>query len=113
MERGYHDVVVDPRRYRLNVPPSLARMLGRILPRPDLTILLVGEPSLLHARKQELLPMEIARQQGAWSSIGSSLGRIAVVDADGSVESVTGAALEAILAVRSEALAPTARRTPA
>jgi thymidylate kinase len=97
MERGYHDVLVDPLRYRLN-GSSLAQRLGRLLPRPDLTILLLGDPSVLHARKPELAPEEIERQQGRWARLEGDLGAVAVVDAGRPLEEVVAASLEAVIA---------------
>jgi thymidylate kinase len=97
MERGYHDVLVDPLRYRLN-SSWLAQRLGRLLPQPDVTILLLGDPSVLHARKPELAQEEIERQQGRWVRLGGDLGTVAVVDAGRPLEEVLAASLEAVIA---------------
>lgn len=67
LERGWHDQVVDPVRYRLDpraVP--LARALGRLLPRADLCVLATGDPAAIVARKPEITADEVARQQRAW-----------------------------------------------
>lgn len=61
VERGWWDLVIDPRRYRL-LPGRLARQLGRLIPEPDLTVLLDGPPAILFARKPELPLEEIGRQ---------------------------------------------------
>lgn len=98
MERGFHDVLVDPRRYRLHGPSSLARWLGRLLPRPDVTILLLGDPAVLHARKAELAPEEIARQQARWERLQGELGVVAVVDAGRPLHQVLAGSLEAVVA---------------
>lgn len=71
-ERGWWDLLVDQRRYRLQGSATLIRLLGRALPRPDATIVLEGEPQLLHARKAELGLPELARQRQAWRSVPAS-----------------------------------------
>jgi hypothetical protein len=82
VERGWWDQVVDPRRYRM--PARLVPvmwLLGRLMPRADVLLLLVGDPSEIAARKPELEPAEIARQQGEWRRVGHRAGK-AVVELD-------------------------------
>jgi thymidylate kinase len=98
MERGFNDLLVDPRRYRLQGSSPLARWLGWILPRPDLTILLLGDPAALRARKPELSLAEIERQQAQWERLQRRLGAVAVVDAGRPFEDVVAASLEAVIA---------------
>jgi energy-coupling factor transporter ATP-binding protein EcfA2 len=76
MERGYWDILVDPRRYRLGCPSWLVRLLGRLVPWPDLTVVLGGDPAVIATRKDELPATEIARQLGCWRQLvgqGSAL----------------------------------------
>ena len=49
VERGWWDILVDPRRYRLQVPPGLTAALGRLLPNPDLTLVLDAPAAALAA----------------------------------------------------------------
>jgi hypothetical protein len=65
-ERGWWDLAVDPRRYRMQVAPQRVRMLGELLPRPDLVIVLHADPDLLRDRKPELERHELERQLIAW-----------------------------------------------
>jgi len=69
MERGWFDMAVDPRRYRLDVPHRIVEMLGRLLPRPDMALVLEADPQVLHDRKAELPIPELARQAGRWRQI--------------------------------------------
>lgn len=69
-QRTWWDMQVDPLRYRLT-PGSravrlLGRALGRLLPGPDLVLVLEAEPDVVRARKAELSPEELARQMLAW-----------------------------------------------
>jgi len=82
IERSWWDVVVDQRRYRLDSPPALLRGLGRLLPRPDVTVVMTGTPSVLYARKPELPLPELARQIQAWSTLPASHVRPLYVDSD-------------------------------
>jgi hypothetical protein len=66
VERGWWDIMVDPLRYRLTVPPAIVSGLGRLLPRPDVTFLLETAPDTIMARKNELGRDEIKRQVDSW-----------------------------------------------
>jgi hypothetical protein len=66
MERGWWDILVDPRRYRLDVPNWLVRGLGAFLPRPDFALVLDAAPEVLLQRKAEIAEDELARQVSAW-----------------------------------------------
>jgi thymidylate kinase len=66
VERGWWDLVVDPRRYRLQVPAGLVRALARLLPKPDLALVLEAPPEVLLSRKTELSKAEMTRQTRAW-----------------------------------------------
>lgn len=61
-ERWYYDVVVHPERYAFNLPRSLLVACRKLVPGPDVIVLLEGDPYLIHERKPELEPAEIERQ---------------------------------------------------
>jgi hypothetical protein len=69
LERGWWDYAVDSRRYRLRVSPKLVRFLGRLLPQPDLVMILEASPELLHGRKPELPMEELSRQMERWREL--------------------------------------------
>ena len=58
-ERYFLDVLVTPARYGFAVPRPLMRATARLVPSPDLVILLKGEPEAIHLRKPELTADEI------------------------------------------------------
>lgn len=99
VERGWYDQVVDPRRYRLDATAvPWVRRLGRALPRPDVVLLLAGDPTALHARKPEIGAPEVRRQLQLWRHVAPLAGR-RVIEIDTvrcSPESVANAALEAL-----------------
>ena len=65
-DRYYHDLLVDPRRYRFGAPLWTAKLVGRLMPRPKLWILLNAPAEILRARKQEVTAEETARQCEAY-----------------------------------------------
>jgi hypothetical protein len=69
MERGWFDMAVDPRRYRLDVPNRVVETLGRLLPGPDMAFVLEAEAQTLHDRKAELPVHELARQTSRWRQV--------------------------------------------
>jgi hypothetical protein len=81
LERGWWDLAVDPLRYRLQPSPRLVNLLGRLLPRPDLTVVLGGNATVIADRKGELSPAETTRQLDAWASVVRSSRRTILVDA--------------------------------
>ena len=72
LERGWDDLAVDPRRYRLSAGARLVRLGGKVLPRPDLTFLLEAPAEEIHARKPELEVAEIDRQLAAWRELAKA-----------------------------------------
>jgi thymidylate kinase len=81
LERGWWDLTVDPRRYRLRETPRLISLLGRFLPKADLTVILEAPPDLLLQRKQELPADELARQARSWRSSLPGDARVVYLDA--------------------------------
>jgi Phosphotransferase enzyme family len=69
VERGWWDMAIDPRRYRIAAPAALVRLLGNLLPQPDLVIALEAPSDVLTARKSEIEPVELERQTRAWRSL--------------------------------------------
>ena len=61
-DRYYPDLLVDPRRYRYGGSTGLARCLIHILPRPDLTVILLAPLEVILERKEEVPADELRRQ---------------------------------------------------
>ena len=81
-DRYYHDILVDPARYRL--PTStlrFAQMITRLVPSPDLFILLDAPAELLQQRKSEVTCEESRRQRSAYLQIFQSMPNAFVIDA--------------------------------
>jgi len=95
-ERGWWDLAVDPRRYRLEAAPWAVRVLGGLLPRPDLAIMLEAEPKLLRARKPELDEEELRRQLAAWRSALPKSVPLVRIDVSRPLDMVVSEAVEAV-----------------
>jgi hypothetical protein len=97
VERGWWDVGIDGRRYRLSVPPAVVRALGRLLPRPDLALVLHGDPRAVARRKGELVTAEVERQNALWRKTRAGRRQV-VLDAAEPEDEVLGRAVAAVRA---------------
>jgi hypothetical protein len=97
MERGWWDMIVDPRRYRLDTPTGLIRLLGAVLPHPDLAFVLESPLEVLQRRTAEIAGDELERQVSSWrTSLPTGVRRV-YLDASRPVEEVAREAREAVL----------------
>lgn len=87
-DRYYHDLLVDPRRYRFGAPLWTAKLVGMLMPQPKLWILLNAPAEVLQARKQEVAPKETARQCGAYLKFIRTRRRHAIIDASQPLDKV-------------------------
>jgi thymidylate kinase len=89
-DRYYHDLLVDPERYRL--PASTlrrAQFLARLVPSPDLYILLDVPAEVLQLRKPEVTYAESHRQRSAYLQMFQSMPNACVIDAARPLDEVT------------------------
>jgi thymidylate kinase len=96
-DRAYHDILVDPLRYRYGGPACLARAIGRLVPKPDLVLVLDVPAEELLARKRELPATEAARQRLAYFGLARRLPSALMIDGVGSPDEVYMQAWRAIL----------------
>jgi thymidylate kinase len=96
-DRHLVDALVDPKRYRYGGPAWLVRLIWRLVPKPDLVILLDAPAAVLQARKQEVPFEETARQQGAYRSLVTGMRNGHVVDASRPLEQVVGSVTDLLL----------------
>ena len=80
-DRYVYDLLVDSRRVRYGGPAWLLRVAARIVPHPDLVILLDAPPDVLWARKQEVEFPEVVRQHDQYRGIARELPSAKVVNA--------------------------------
>ncbi len=80
-DRYLVDALVDPRRYRYAGPASLLRLLWRVVPKPDLLLLLDAPAETTQARKREVPAGETGRQRQAYLALAGQLRYARVIDA--------------------------------
>lgn len=95
-DRYFHDVLVDPRRYRYGGPTWFAALLCRLLPEPDLVIFLDANEDLIRTRKTELTRAEIQRQRIAYSQVRFKRARQVYVSTDAGIEPALVASATAV-----------------
>lgn len=85
-DRYFHDVLVDPLRYRYGGPEWFAALLCRLVPEPDLVIVLDANDELIFARKTELPRVEIQRQRVAYRKLRFKRARVVYVATDAGIQ---------------------------
>ncbi len=103
-DRFYHDLLVDSLRYRYGGPQWIARLVGSMMPQPELWLLLDAPLDVVRARKQEVSEEETARQIEAYRSFVNTTRNHVIVDAAQPVDEVVDDVCAAIidtLALRS------------
>lgn len=61
-ERYFYDLVIDQKRYGLNTPYFVRKLLSKLVFAPDFCILLEAPSNIIYARKNELPELEIGIQ---------------------------------------------------
>lgn len=83
-DRYFYDVVVDPKRARFGGPAWFAQLLARLVPRPDITLVLDADEHVMYARKGELSVKELQRQRLAYRDldVGRTAKKTVLTDQD-------------------------------
>jgi thymidylate kinase len=87
-DRHLVDTLVDPRRYRYTGPAWLLRLIWRLVPKPDLVVLLDAAAEVIQARKREVSPEETMRQREGYRSLVGAMPNGHIVDASRPLEHV-------------------------
>jgi thymidylate kinase len=102
VERGWWDIAVDPRRYRMSTPSRLLWALGRLQPLPDLLLILEAPAEVVYARKKELTMEELDRQMRAWRKHLPAKQKHLFIDATRPVDEVVRAGEAEVVRLRKE-----------
>jgi thymidylate kinase len=96
-DRYYHDMLVDPARYRLPRGFFLHRLLAGLVPKPDIWLVLHAPPEVLVARKGEIT-LEVARVLSeAYARLALPLRATTRIDTGRGLEETLAAAVSAPL----------------
>jgi thymidylate kinase len=96
-DRYFHDVLVDPKRYRYGGPKWYANLLSRWVPEPDIVIRLDADEQLIFSRKPELLPDEIRRQRLEYDRLCFRRAQKVTIRTDSDIESSVHASIQALV----------------
>jgi thymidylate kinase len=73
-DRYFHDLLVDPLRYRDGAPTWLPKFLSRFVTPPELLFLILDAPEeVILSRKREVPPPELRRQRAAYVRLSDNL----------------------------------------
>jgi thymidylate kinase len=95
VERGWQDLEVDNRRY-LMPSDRPAKLIGRLVPRPDVVVILAPPVADVISRKDELGPTEVERQLDAWRASASARQRVIELDSRASPRDLVETLLAAL-----------------
>jgi thymidylate kinase len=99
-DRYFHDLLIDPKRYRYAGPMWLVRLIARFIPpRNALFIILDAEEEVILRRKQELPADELRRQRNAYRNFGALAQNSMVVSTEKPVEEIVAEIVDKILKV--------------
>jgi thymidylate kinase len=96
-DRYAYDMALDPRRFRIRLPASVAGLFAELAPKPDLILCLQGDPEIIAARKRELPIEETRRQVEALRAFASKESRAVLIATDTRVSETRDQVLGTIL----------------
>ena len=96
-DRYFHDLLADPKRYRFGGPLYLVRFMSRLVPKPDLVLILDAPLRVILSRKQEVPPEDVLSQKRAYLQLASSFPRSLVIDSTARPAQVAAQAGHAVL----------------
>jgi thymidylate kinase len=98
LDRYFHDILIDPVRYRYGGPMWLVRGLQFLVPPRDVLFLVLdADEKIIFARKRELAFEELARQRKAYVAWARQQPNSLVVRTDRSIEQSAADAVRAIV----------------
>ena len=101
-DRYFHDLLIDPKRYRYAGPMWLPRLLSRwIPPRLAIFVVLDADEELILSRKQELPFHELKRQRLAYKAFAARVPRAMIIRTDKPVDEIVSEIVVNILALRN------------
>jgi thymidylate kinase len=96
-DRYYYDMLIDSRRFRYGGPRWLLKLVAKLIPRPELVILLNAPAEVIWERKREVAFEEVVRQQQAYLALCRGLPSAVIIDAAQPLEAVIRDVNDAIL----------------
>ena len=86
-DRYAHDLMIDPIRYKFNLPKGITNFILNLFPNPNLWIVLNAPIKVLEKRKKELPTKELKRQIRTYLNFAKQRKNSIVVNTNNSVQS--------------------------
>jgi thymidylate kinase len=99
-DRYFHDLLVDPVRYRCRPPRWLIGVALGLMPKPDLVLVLVASRDTIAQRKGELDAEEIDRQMKAYAALAATDATVCLLDASRTPVEIADQARHALMSYR-------------
>jgi thymidylate kinase len=96
-DRYFHDLLADPKRYRFGGPLCLIRFISRLVPKPDLVLILDAPVRVILSRKQEVPPEDVLFQERVYLQLASSFSHSCVIDSTSRPTDVAAEAAKAVI----------------
>lgn len=87
-DRYYYDYYLDKLRYRLTISDATLNLFKCIIPKPDITFLLIGDAKILYERKKEISIEEIKEQLQRIQYCAKWFNDICIIDVNQDIETV-------------------------
>ena len=112
-DRYFHDVLIDPKRYRYAGPMWLPHLLSRCIPpRRAIFVVLDADEELILSRKQELPLHELKRQRLAYKAFAARVPQAMIIRTDKPIGEIASEIIINILAIRNSRSATAAGNWP-
>ncbi len=104
-DRYSYDLIIDPKRTKLNLPESICRFFVALTPKPKIIFYLDADPEVIFARKQELTLEEICRQVGEYRLLAKkNPNRFVTINSEQTQHAMVSQALKTLLEEYTEKL---------
>ena len=112
-DRYFHDLLIDPKRYRYAGPMWLPHLLSRwIPPHRAIFVVLDADEELILSRKQELPLHELKRQRLAYKAFAARVPKAMIIRTDKPVGEIVSEIIVNILAIKNSRSATAAGNWP-
>ena len=93
-DRYAHDILIDPIRYRINLPKLIIKKILFFFPNPDLWIILKVKPRKAYERKKEISLKETEKQSIQYMEFAKNQKNSIIIDTNNSVNKSTSILLK-------------------
>lgn len=101
-DRYCYDILLDPLRMRIKLPPRIIQIVFYIVPKPSLVLCLGGDPEKIYARKPETSLEEVKKQVAGLKIFCENERRAVWINTDCEIKVSKNQALSAVLDAMSK-----------